>query len=388
MGFLCPLLPTWCNSVRNHIKLWVWLGFLLLMLSCPRVTASQKDHLNAALLDACIPNVDKSQSEISQSYTPPSPEVTAHELRYLLARGADPNCHTRRGWTPLMVVIDNYAGAEPIKVLLSHGANVNLRDDEGETALMKLYKDKLFGRADQQCAELLLRAGAKVNLRNRHGETALILGAADDDEPDAEKPADPFNGAWVEGTLLKHEARVNVRARNGQTALMRAVKGWFAGDAGFFVPCHNTTALLLRHGADPNIRDSKGMTALMIAAVAQDDVSARLLLAHGADPNLRNKQGRTALMLAVTAYSDYLPYYGTDQDDPSPVIRVLLRGKADVGLRDRRGYTALRLAEIKHNTKALALLSHRRKQRKPRHHKIADDHDPVRICLNSVALRS
>lgn len=88
----------------------------------------------------------------------------------LLRRGANPNVHDPRGRTALM-----YAGsAGQTKVmgrLLERGADVHAKmRKEGTTALMAAVT---FG--DPEAIRLLLSRGAEANAKNTKGETALAL---------------------------------------------------------------------------------------------------------------------------------------------------------------------------------------------------------------------
>ena len=57
---------------------------------------------------------------------------------------------------------------EIVELFLKHGADVNAKDDAGETALMNAA---LIGRT--KFAEILLKHGADVNAENYRGLTAL-----------------------------------------------------------------------------------------------------------------------------------------------------------------------------------------------------------------------
>jgi ankyrin repeat protein len=92
----------------------------------------------------------------------PQPEMT----RLLLSKGARPNLRNRQGQTALMLA----RGAEVVRLLLARGASVNAQDWRGDTALTlaTLVGDGAKGR-------ILLKAGANFRLRNRKGQTALNL---------------------------------------------------------------------------------------------------------------------------------------------------------------------------------------------------------------------
>ncbi len=56
-----------------------------------------------------------------------------------------------------------------VRAAIEAGANVNARDDDGETALMRAAEKS----SNPEVVAILLRAGANVNARDDDGETAL-----------------------------------------------------------------------------------------------------------------------------------------------------------------------------------------------------------------------
>ena len=99
-----------------------------------------------------------------------SPEI----LGILLANGADPNLpHPRFPFmTPLLLCMmaNPRPAPQSIKALVRHGANVNARNDAGQTALMLSVYDARLTRA-------LLESGADPRLADRDGETVLDYAA-------------------------------------------------------------------------------------------------------------------------------------------------------------------------------------------------------------------
>lgn len=93
-----------------------------------------------------------------------SPE-NVEMMRFLLERGAWVDCQWK--WfdtTPLMSVVS----VEAIELLLAHGANVDLQNSSGRTAL------SLWVPCSQKKRlELLLGRGADVNIPDKKGKTAL-----------------------------------------------------------------------------------------------------------------------------------------------------------------------------------------------------------------------
>ena len=54
---------------------------------------------------------------------------------WLLSHGADVNCRIEDGRTPLHVAADRNTGTRVVELLLNHGAEINARDDLGNTPL-------------------------------------------------------------------------------------------------------------------------------------------------------------------------------------------------------------------------------------------------------------
>jgi ankyrin repeat protein len=114
----------------------------------------------------------------------PSSKINKNTLewvRYLLARGADPNirCTNSTDKSSFITSISRYYGdpeglkpveREIIVELIRAKANVNEVWWEGETPLMLAVQ-----RRDAFIVSQLLKAGAKVNARNNDGDTALKI---------------------------------------------------------------------------------------------------------------------------------------------------------------------------------------------------------------------
>ncbi|TCP35745.1 ankyrin repeat domain-containing protein [Sphingomonas sp. BK235] len=74
-------------------------------------------------------------------------------LRYLLAKGADPNLRDRDGETPMMLAVQ---GGQPelVQILANAKANANLADSSGETPLIRAVQ-----RRDMALVRAVLAAG-------------------------------------------------------------------------------------------------------------------------------------------------------------------------------------------------------------------------------------
>jgi len=96
---------------------------------------------------------------------------TASALR-LLKQGADSNAHDALGRTALMYAGITGQTRAVMKTLLNLGANVNARSSDGTTPLIAA---SIFG--DPEAIRLLLSNHADVNARDENGETVLAWAA-------------------------------------------------------------------------------------------------------------------------------------------------------------------------------------------------------------------
>ena len=99
-------------------------------------------------------------------------------VRFLLAKGADPNIPDNHGVTPLMLAAD-LGFDEGVAPLLDHGARLNDADATGETPLITAVH-----RHDIQLMRVLLKAGADPDRADSSGRSARdYAGFAGADNP-------------------------------------------------------------------------------------------------------------------------------------------------------------------------------------------------------------
>ena len=122
-----------------------------------------------------------------------------------------------------------------------------------------------------------VNSGADVNVRDQYGNTLLMHAAV-------------YGTAGDLNFLLAHDADVNAANQAGHTALMRAM------------PDLTKIKLLVEHKADINAATVDGTTPVMLAArIPGAGELLRYLIENGADLGRKDRRGSDALMIAVTA---------------------------------------------------------------------------------------
>ena len=174
---------------------------------------------------------------------------------------ADSNAEDNEGSTPLIFAMetpfplqrytDDLSGAQRIAMmclLLKRGANIN-----GTAASRQIPLSLAAVNGSYGYVRLLLAQGADPNVRDQNGDTALIAVAA--------------NGGECSLTcmrlLLSHGAGVNAQNKNGQTALMLVSHIDYADEEPDWREARRTRMRLLRQfGADTRLKDKQGKTAV------------------------------------------------------------------------------------------------------------------------------
>jgi ankyrin repeat protein len=211
---------------------------------------------------------------------------------YLLQNGANPNISDSRNRTPYMLLSqqhfheNNGRNTEDLrKKMLIAGYNPNLRDQNGDTFLMRRLRYSRFEHVKVLDKEL--EAGLNVNIRNNVQESLLMIASY---YPDS---TSPFS---IVETIVKAGANIHLKNNLGQSVLQITSKNFFNGEI---------VQYLFDNGAKINEQDNEGNTALMITLKGKINTTNersqvyKVLVKNGADLTLKNNMGLTALDIAI-----------------------------------------------------------------------------------------
>jgi ankyrin repeat protein len=164
-----------------------------------------------------------------------------------------------------------------IQMLLEHNADMNVRDNVGETPLHGILEYINYKVADSDSffdvIRFLLKHGADVDAQNDTHWTPLHRASC-------------CGSIRATDLLLGHNANVHARNNEGRTALHYAMQSEVA-------------RLLLKHGAEVDAQDGDGSTALHVASSEGKFEVAKLLLNSGANVHVRNKNSQIASEVAL-----------------------------------------------------------------------------------------
>ncbi len=153
-----------------------------------------------------------------------------------------------------------------VAVLLEKGANPNIRNANGETAIFNAIKSDSSSTID-----LLMRKGAQKNSRDYLGNTPLHACVRWDSKNSAMK-------------LIQWKADLNVQNLAGKTPLAQAARSGRIA----------MVTLLTDNGANVDATDATGKTVLMDAIQSGNLDIVNLLVKKGASPHIQEMYGRNA----------------------------------------------------------------------------------------------
>lgn len=316
--------------------------------------------LSAAQIDIIKNWIDQGAEwpdDVSGEAPPPTPDPKAMAMMEALRtgdraafrkalRGASKSVNGKGsgGATPLLYAV-LYGDASRVKQLLDAGADPNIRNDAGASALM-------WAAGDLEKARLLVEHGADVNAKSDVGRTPLQIAAG------------RFGNAPVVKLLLDHGANPSAKSPSlvGDMTVLAAAAGTgdesvlrmlvdhgadlkAAGYMALFLAvearCEKCIELFLK-GAGPDIVNP---AMFLLAPPLDDGHAVPMMLDHGADANAKDPGGNP--ILTLVACSDAVPV---------DAVKALLNHGADVNAKNTAGETALDLAKRRGHTPVVDLL--------------------------------
>jgi ankyrin repeat protein len=171
-----------------------------------------------------------------------------------------------------LIIAASNGKKDVLKALIDKGADVNVGDNYGWTALMRACQ-----KGHLTTVQALLGApGIDIDAKKPDGVTALIVAAA-------------IGKKDVVKTLIDKGADVNITDNHGWTPLMIAAQK---------DDLSAVQALLSVPRIDIDAKKSDGATALIVAVASDKKDVVKALIDKGANVNLADNLGRTPMMIA------------------------------------------------------------------------------------------
>ena len=186
------------------------------------------------------------------------------------------------------------------QMFLELGADVNIKNIYGHTPLINAVKDI----KDIQLVKLLIDTGADVNIIDETGITALGYSVSSKEDN---------NSIAITDLLLKSGAKVNRESTQATTALMRAAKS----------NNFNSVKLLLITGANINATNAANKTAINFAT--QPDV-VQLLIDRGADYSIID----AVKIGSINKVNDFIKINGIDVNDKNLLATAIYYNHIDI----------------------------------------------------------
>ena len=276
----------------------------------------------------------------------------------VLKAGADPNMRDSSGGTALM-----YAGSiEVVRVLLNAGADLHAVDEYGKDAFSSVTEESCGGGACGaerfEVARSLIEAGVDIEKIDPYGKTRLASAAFGHHADTVEfllkigaKPGaldaeggTPLHSICWQGEYQDEDPNCACeRNRDCERIIRLLVQAGVnvnARNSQGGTPLHeaasgdwgNATAIrtLLELGAESDPATGNGVTPLMLAAMSGEVECIHLLLLAGADPRRTDHQGRTAVDCAREHLQMWQQIVAEGPDKSSVEMDLKIRHEAEL----------------------------------------------------------
>jgi len=202
-------------SSLNKLYVLVCVSMFMIFISCS--TAYLSNNIQKALKDG---DIAKIQESLEQGENPNSKDIEGNAALFLCP-------------------FEEHNSLDIIRLLLKHGADIDTRDDAGNTPMMFVLLTSNPSREPVEIVQLFLDFGSKPNTQNKLGVSPLMMAALG-------------NKREIAKLLLKFGANVNLQTDGGKTALILAS----------MVGGKEVAELLISAGANLLVKDKENMTAI------------------------------------------------------------------------------------------------------------------------------
>lgn len=330
-----------------------------------------KPLLALLLLLCALPSAQAASPQLDAALVKAVDRGNPAQIRRLVMQGADVNARNDIGQTVLERPAE-YGAYDSVKVLLDLGANVNSTSNYGGPLVSA--SQNVYGNSPVAVCRLLLDRGANPN--GHSGEETPLLAALG--EAVGAKANRVYMGSLVVSTT-DHSPTGQRRAEETVKAETERLRQAFVkGEQDRISKVHTAglqiVRLLISKGADVNLTLKDGTSPLMAAARAGSVDALRLLVDSGAraDKTSLNAALEPAALSGSTPAVQFLLLRGANPNagrarcnpaittaalaDATESIKLLANAGADVNAQGVNGNTALNLVILGHDVPAVKFL--------------------------------
>lgn len=266
-------------------------------------------------------------------------------LRLLLDHGADIEIRDLSRMTPLMLAV-GCKSLTVVRELISRGANVMAED-----SLKEIPFQQVHWSSSLPFLQYLIAAGTILERRHLFGASELMCRICQDNDVQTVQWLFECDLKDLDRTIIPSNM-IPWAARHGAEESLYLVNkllhcgadvnsmDFFRGESALHSACDtaklSVVKVLLERGIEVNIRNRNGMVALHLAAESGDDEVVKVLITNKSAVNVQDVTGSTPLIAAVN-------------HNKSSTALLLLQHGADVNFQDRNGITALHWASARGN---------------------------------------